>query len=443
VTVNSAVAAANAGDYVDWVDACQGIAVPVEGKGDRLQLQLQGSIESLYSDILSASMNDWQPQLNIDTVNGGLGLWTSASGGSPLTAAQFNALIGSGDYNGTVWVSTAAIPFLVSGVAIGASNSASGPAGGDFQQVGTVDGLTLDYEAQPLNANVVARPVNFKFGGIGGQIVATIDPRFIATNGTLYTVEEYLPKIGQTVPMFGVDKFMSLDLMNVPNGQVKNFHWVQFFYCEATLQGTLTGQAKRITYNGSSTGNPANPALGIEANPAFPYTSDPKNILWQLDNFGKSVASYDEVGLACKSPIRLDIGDGPQEASADNALTISSDAVTKGQLNTVSSCSITMHFETYLVYQTKPGQTNVVAKIGWESTVTLNVKLYNQLVSQSKKQTREFPSRKLQAEFLAKACGATPPVLQFVTPAGGKSPIVFGQGMNTTQIRLLRNKTLS
>ena len=52
VTVNAKVASANAGDYVDWVDVCQPIQVPLEdGQGDRVALQLQASIESLYYDI--------------------------------------------------------------------------------------------------------------------------------------------------------------------------------------------------------------------------------------------------------------------------------------------------------------------------------------------------------------------------------------------------------
>ena len=37
------------GDYVDWVDACQGFGVPVEGSGDRLQLNVSATIDPLYS----------------------------------------------------------------------------------------------------------------------------------------------------------------------------------------------------------------------------------------------------------------------------------------------------------------------------------------------------------------------------------------------------------
>ena len=60
VTVNPNVASANAGDYVDWVDACQPINIPIEGQGDRVELQLQASIDPLYTDIQYASMSDWQ-----------------------------------------------------------------------------------------------------------------------------------------------------------------------------------------------------------------------------------------------------------------------------------------------------------------------------------------------------------------------------------------------
>ena len=51
VTVNSHIGAANAGDYVDWVDACEGVNLPVEAEGDRVPVQLQASIEPLYYEV--------------------------------------------------------------------------------------------------------------------------------------------------------------------------------------------------------------------------------------------------------------------------------------------------------------------------------------------------------------------------------------------------------
>ena len=95
MTVNPNVATANVGDYVDWVDACQGIAPPVEGQGDRVELQLNASIESLYTQIqnLTVSMSDWQASVNIDPADT-LDLWSSSTGGSAvLTAAQFDQLL--------------------------------------------------------------------------------------------------------------------------------------------------------------------------------------------------------------------------------------------------------------------------------------------------------------------------------------------------------------
>ena len=37
------------GDYVDWVDACNPINIPVEGEGDRLQFNVSATIDPLYS----------------------------------------------------------------------------------------------------------------------------------------------------------------------------------------------------------------------------------------------------------------------------------------------------------------------------------------------------------------------------------------------------------
>ena len=118
VVVNSK--AVNADDYRDWVAAFDPIEVPVEGQGNRVEFQLHASIDPLYAQIANlanVSMSNWQAGLNIDPEDSGLELWSSASGGSPLTDADFNQLIASGDYDGPVWVSTATgdDPGLVAG----------------------------------------------------------------------------------------------------------------------------------------------------------------------------------------------------------------------------------------------------------------------------------------------------------------------------------------
>ena len=84
VSVNPKVASANAGDYVDWVNACQSINIPVEGQGARVELQLQASIETLYTQT-GGSMSDWQYLLPAIPC---LNFWNNASGGTPLTPDQ-------------------------------------------------------------------------------------------------------------------------------------------------------------------------------------------------------------------------------------------------------------------------------------------------------------------------------------------------------------------
>jgi hypothetical protein len=51
-------------------------------------------------------MGDWQASVSIDPADSGLEFWTSPISTTPLTAAEFNQLIVSGDYSGTVWVSS-------------------------------------------------------------------------------------------------------------------------------------------------------------------------------------------------------------------------------------------------------------------------------------------------------------------------------------------------
>ena len=86
VTVNPNVASANAGDYVDWVDACQEVNIFVNGYGGRVEFQLQASINPLYTNIenQSASMSDWQASLNINPADSVFEFWSSSTGGSAL-----------------------------------------------------------------------------------------------------------------------------------------------------------------------------------------------------------------------------------------------------------------------------------------------------------------------------------------------------------------------
>ncbi len=89
---------------------CNPIEVPVDADGDRVPLQLQASIGPLYTaieNLPNVSMSNWQASVNIDPANSGLELWSSSIGGTALTPAGFNQLIASGNYSGTVWVSTA------------------------------------------------------------------------------------------------------------------------------------------------------------------------------------------------------------------------------------------------------------------------------------------------------------------------------------------------
>ncbi len=98
--------AANAGEYVDWADACNPINIPVEGQGDRVPLQLQASIDPLYYDIANTTANDWHAILpNI----AGLDFWDSANSTTPMAPDGNGDLIdqplSGGSYGGTVYVS--------------------------------------------------------------------------------------------------------------------------------------------------------------------------------------------------------------------------------------------------------------------------------------------------------------------------------------------------
>jgi hypothetical protein len=92
-----AVTPVNQSDYTAWQQSWQPVQIPVEGHGDRTEFQLQAAVDQLYSD-----QTNWQASLEDAP---GLDFWTSPTGGTPLTAAEFNGLIASGSYSGDVWVS--------------------------------------------------------------------------------------------------------------------------------------------------------------------------------------------------------------------------------------------------------------------------------------------------------------------------------------------------
>jgi hypothetical protein len=94
---NSQVAGANANAYLGWQDSWQPIQVPVEGEGNRVELQLNAALNEVY-----ANTNDWQASLEDAP---GVDFWTSAIGGTAMTAAQFNATITAGNCSGAVYVS--------------------------------------------------------------------------------------------------------------------------------------------------------------------------------------------------------------------------------------------------------------------------------------------------------------------------------------------------
>jgi hypothetical protein len=89
---------ANADAYANWQDSQQPIEIPVEGQGDRTELHLHAALDQVFADTSS-----WQASLEAAS---GLDFWTSRTGGSPMTAAEFSAAeIDAGDYDGDVWVS--------------------------------------------------------------------------------------------------------------------------------------------------------------------------------------------------------------------------------------------------------------------------------------------------------------------------------------------------
>ncbi len=93
VTVNPKVLPENVGDYVDWVDACKPVYVPVEGQGDRVPLQLSASIESLYYQVEhptgTSTSDDWHAVLPNVT---GLLFWATAIATTPLPVVAGNVI---------------------------------------------------------------------------------------------------------------------------------------------------------------------------------------------------------------------------------------------------------------------------------------------------------------------------------------------------------------
>ena len=67
----------------------RGLSISVDGYGDRVELQLQASIDPLYTDIQNSSTSDWQASVNIDPAGSGFQFWSSSTGGSPLSDAEF------------------------------------------------------------------------------------------------------------------------------------------------------------------------------------------------------------------------------------------------------------------------------------------------------------------------------------------------------------------
>jgi hypothetical protein len=89
---------ADASAYANWEDSSNPIVIPVEGEGARVELHLHAALDQIYADA-----SDMQACLEPAA---GLDFWTSSTGGSAMTAAEFSANeIKAGDYDGDVWVS--------------------------------------------------------------------------------------------------------------------------------------------------------------------------------------------------------------------------------------------------------------------------------------------------------------------------------------------------
>ncbi len=229
VTVNPKVAPANAGDYVDWFDACNPISVPVEdGQGDRTELQLAASINPLYAQIPNASMSDWQAALSITPTDSGLELWNSSTGGSAMTTAEFSALISSGDYDGTVWVSSSSaedptLSLMFANSVIGADVSANVAA---QPQPAWVGGWTIYDNNQKLSDLDAISGVN----GIIAEDLSTHKPKdygFVSTavqahaaRARALTTQFHFPSFepNRTGQYTGVNNAFTQGNISVPKG---------------------------------------------------------------------------------------------------------------------------------------------------------------------------------------------------------------------------------
>ncbi len=158
VTVNPM--AANYNDYVDWVDACNPISVPVEdGQGDRTELQLEASISPLYYDIPGANPNDWTAVLPSVT---GLEFWSDSEGGTQLPPGGIGNVIdqplSGGSYTGTVYVSVDPSSSLAAGEANGSPVTTvvaevQGPHGEQIQCMLPVQAATSSWTRNPWSGS--------------------------------------------------------------------------------------------------------------------------------------------------------------------------------------------------------------------------------------------------------------------------------------------------
>ncbi len=90
---------ANADAYANWQSSSQPVQIPVEGQGDRTELQFYAALDSIYADA-----SNWLASLSAPT---GIEFWTSPTGGSSMTSAEVNADIAAGDFYRDYWVSAA------------------------------------------------------------------------------------------------------------------------------------------------------------------------------------------------------------------------------------------------------------------------------------------------------------------------------------------------
>ena len=84
--------------YDDYLNATDPAAIPVEGNGPRMELDLSASVDALYAQL--GSMSDWHAVLPAVS---GLEFWSAATGGTQITS--INDQFSSSQYDRKVWVS--------------------------------------------------------------------------------------------------------------------------------------------------------------------------------------------------------------------------------------------------------------------------------------------------------------------------------------------------